>query len=70
MNAVPETTRRHPRTTREAWREWPENCLGIAEPVDPEAARRARNAEIAAFVEHVVLPAVCAFALGVLVALS
>lgn len=73
MNAAPtppDTTRRHPRTTREAFRQWPENCLGIDAPVDPDAARRARNAEVAAFVEHVVLPVVCAFALGVLVALT
>lgn len=27
------TTRRHPRTMREAFREWPESCIGIAEPV-------------------------------------
>lgn len=69
MNATThDTTRRYPRTVREAFRDWPENFLGIAEPVDPEAWRRARNAQIAEFVEHAVLPVVCAFALGVLVA--
>lgn len=64
-----DTTRRHPRTTREAFRDWPENCLGVDFDIDPEAWRRAKNEQIADFVELHVVPVVCAFALGVLVAL-
>lgn len=63
------TTRSHPRTAREAFRDYPENCLGIDAPVDLEAERRARNAALAEYVEWNVLPVIVAFALGVLVAL-
>jgi hypothetical protein len=27
------TTRRHPRTLREAFREWPETCYGVERPI-------------------------------------
>lgn len=28
------TTRRHPRTMREAFKLWPENCMGIEKPIE------------------------------------
>ena len=44
-----DTTRRYPRSMREAFRNWPENCMGVEKPI-PVGARPAWLAGLHDFV--------------------